>query len=177
MKRAKAGRPGLFEHRPRTTVGFLFGIVLIVFMTSPAMAQTPRTETFTIILAGGDNAPGTVVASGPISGVGKDVSIGGGDTHAFVFPQGRVFTVATFTSETPTDDPLTCVQTDVFGGTFLITGGTGAFAGATGSGTFTGDGTIVTSRRHNGGCSQHQVFGLHVIHATGTVSVPAQTQG
>lgn len=130
-----------------------------------ASAQ-PRSgnESFTIIEPSPGGGP--VIAHGAFSAAGTDVELSpNSDTGSgvFIFPGGTITAVHTTTSSTGTFNPKTCVAHFQFSGTYVITGGTGAYAGASGSGTFQGRGTSV-------GCDQNTASQLVVIHAHGPIS-------
>jgi len=147
----------------------------------PAAADPGANQRFTIISSGSDvEAPGRVIASGVINGVGTDITLSeseSGGKDQFVFPgQGDLFL-------TRTDDPggsnsfdvRSCVGRFSGSGTFQITGGTGRFVGASGSGTYTFRGTVVA--RTAQGCAPEgtpPAFFVFVANATATLHLAGQ---
>lgn len=131
-----------------------------------------------IISGQGEGAPGIsqVVASGPIRGVGTvEFDETNEDIVRFVFPDGSI------TLDAPEDEgsgseefnERTCSGSFTFSGPFEIIDGTGAYEGATGSGTFEGRGRFF-GRPTVDGCSEEDGFFFVVVKVKGTVSVPDQ---
>lgn len=67
-------------------------------------------------------------------------------------------------------DPRTCLRTLSLTGTWVIVGGTGAYAAATGGGDFSGTNRILLSRTGDA-CSPPPVFLAQLFVFTGNVSV------
>ncbi len=90
-----------------------------------------------------------------------------------VQPRGDVFLTVTPTTNTFNPDPRSCVASDTGTDTFLITGGTRAFNGASGSGSDTGRGTFVFGRNPDGTCNldARPVAGVFIARGSGTASV------
>jgi hypothetical protein len=155
----------------------LAGLALLV-PSGPATADTATNVTFTTIEAGG--GPGIVIASGAISGVGTETNNEGqkGPGQPFqdvmTFPQGELFqTVAPAGRPQIQFDPNTCVVRIVEPQSTTVTGGTKAFATATGFGTSTAHITIIENRGSDGTCQQPPApprFLLAIVHGTGTVT-------
>jgi hypothetical protein len=135
-------------------------------VAGPAAAAT-GSQTFTIIAQ--DNG-GTVIASGPISGVGQDIETSD-TTDQFVFPQGTLNIDHPTTSEDDTFNPVSCIGRATFAGTYTFTG-TGGLAGATGSGTYTGRAIFIADRNPDGTCSEDTGTSFAFVHATGTTTTP-----
>ena len=98
-----------------------------------------------------------IAAAGPIRGAGVltqefEETAGGDVVHAvWHLPRGTV--TADAAEDFGVDfDPTSCRGTATASGTWVITGGTGAYAGASGHGTFTGAGTIIGARDDRGRC-------------------------
>ncbi len=165
--------------KAKRVLGFLAGATaMVVGLAGPASAVT-GSQRFTVLFSG---ETGKVFAAGVINGAGTDVELSSTDNpdgsssgvDQFVFPQGTL-TVTHF--ENPGEfsfNPRSCVGRFSFTGTFTVTGGTGAYAGATGSGTDVGSGVFVAKRNPDGSCSEEEAFSNVVVRATGTLSVPDQ---
>lgn len=154
--------------------GVLMGAAMLVGMAGTASAAT-NNQQFTIAARfGPDNTTSCqVVATGPIHGTGTctitDVSNTVTLVH-IVLPGGTVDLRAKQFNGTDNFNQRACVDQFTFQERFTILGGTGAFAGATGSGTDTGSG-VFTAPRTNKGCDQNQGSGFAVVTATGHVSL------
>lgn len=156
----------------RGTVRKVFGVLaaaaLMVGIAEPASAATgaPR---FTVVFAGPEGQPGRVFATGVVNAVGSNpASLG---EQVLVFPQGDQVLSTEFTGGSGGFNPLSCVGRGTSNGTFVVTGGTGQFASATGSGTFTGSGTTIARRLPEGGCSESDVNRYSVVNITGSISL------
>jgi hypothetical protein len=115
---------------------------------APSAAQTAKTEHFLIVSSNSsDSAPQWVVARGPIHALGKDKEVGNRDR--FIFPQGVLKVSHHAKSDHTTQDNAACLSTYTESGTFKVTGGTRAYAGASGSGRYHLRATIVA-------CGQNQ---------------------
>jgi hypothetical protein len=125
-------------------------------------------------------APGLAVASGPLTGFGSDVNIG---THLnmdgtrtnidlLTFGTGSI----TLTSVDPPNifqfNPATCVARISGTGPYTVTNSTGAYRGASGSGTFTVVGAIVYGRTAQGCSFEPSGPPVVVVIATGPLSIP-----
>jgi len=165
----------------RTTlaVAALIGGVAISASPAYAGASSRANEKFTILTVGA--GPGTVVAIGPISGVGTSVDNrrllppGTPFQGTFSFPQGDVFTTVSPAGPPMVNfNPTTCVTTIIAPDTFVITGGTMAYAEASGTGVATAYVTLVGGRSADGSClgpDSRPIFQLTVTRATATVSL------
>ena len=98
-----------------------------------------------------------IAAAGPIRGAGVltqefEETESGDVVHAvWHLPHGTV--TADAAEDFGVDfDPISCRGTATASGIWVITGGTGAYAGATGDGTFTGSGRIIGARDDGGRC-------------------------
>jgi len=129
-------------------------------LAAAASARTqlgPQRITMTFVTLSGKEKPVHVVASGPISGTGtetqteKNTAAGQTNYVTLHFPNGTVHLKAP-EKFAWLPNLKTCSATAKGGGTFTITGGTGAFKRATGSGTFTDRGTLLGARSASGQC-------------------------
>jgi hypothetical protein len=124
-----------------------------------------------------------VVGIGPIAGAGPETIAGpmvnnpdGSTTVPFKwsFPAGNVFvTLTSFQDFQGEPVPPVCKVSADIHGTWVITGGTGAYAGVSGSGTVTGTGTVfAVFDPTTGQCSMDQAnLMLNTKTYTGTVSL------
>jgi hypothetical protein len=146
-----------------------------------AQADISQQQSFTAILRGGPTGDViTVVARGLVNGVGSDIE---GESQpgdpdnlnrdTFVFPRGTLSVLATINGEPGPADPRSCMATFDVGGTFEVNGGTGAFAGAHGTGTVSGTGRLILQRGPQG-CLDEEPPALLVIifRLTGTLTLP-----
>jgi hypothetical protein len=114
-----------------------------------------------------ETAQPIVIANGPVHARGTDVAVSP-SIDRFVFPAGNLkihHKIAAGTSK-DTFDPVTCYGTHTEQGTFEVTKGTGAYKGASGSGTYRLKVVVV-------GCdpnAEPDFFSLE-INAVGTLSV------
>ena len=116
-------------------------------------------------------ATGTLNARGTVTDVFVLHPDGTFDNFATqTFPDGTLLYHGAGTFEL-TVDPRTCIGEGHVDGPFEITGGTGAYAGATGEGV-----ALIRLRfffaKTAGGCSQQPVRTYAVAHATGTLTLP-----
>ena len=163
------------------TKRFLVGVVTILValgLTSTASAATTGFQTVDVYAVGSPSTPRTVAASGPISGVGSVVLGSETDgpngtriaTTTWVFREGSVFVTLTFRARAAFDS-YSCVASTHFTGTWRITGGTGRYAGATGSGTVSGS-IRAYNRRSASGCSSNEYLRVTRFRYWGVTTVP-----
>jgi hypothetical protein len=110
-----------------------------------------------------ETATPTIIATGPIHAQGTDTVIND-NNDVFTFPAGTLSVFHSPTSQHDSFDPVTCLARHTERGTYRITGGTGAYAQASGKGQYTVSVVAV-------GCSQSApptVFQL-VIDAKGPI--------
>jgi hypothetical protein len=155
----------------------MIGGLVLAASSGSALAATTTSQEFTVVKVGTD--PGTVVASGAITGVGSEdnnrlqVPRGAPFQVTFHFRQGDLF--QTITPVGPPQirfNPATCVTTTTIQDTTLVTGGTNGLAGTTGSGTATANLTSVAGRGNDGRClgpGSPPIFELSVVRATGSL--------
>ena len=127
----------------------------------------------TFIINGGESNTGTLFAVGPVTGVGLDIESETSETSVFQFDDGSFNVSHPATSDDFTFNPTTCVGRDRFTGTYSLSGGTGAYAGISGSGTYRGWAIFVAERNPDGSCSEDEaVFSGFFVRATGTTTRP-----
>jgi len=89
----------------------------------------------------------------------------------FVFPEG---TIGVALSSDFTQEPFGpggCSSRNALSGTYEVTGGTGAFSGASGTGTFAGL-NIIIGKPSADGCATDDPRLISAIRLTGTVTLP-----
>lgn len=152
-----------------------------VVVDTPAHAATGR-QAFRIFLSGDPRAgaPGTLVANGLVNGRGTDETIeqhphpdgSETDVELLTLPGGTITIQDTDPADAFHFDPPSCtalISTNA--GVFTVVGGTGAYAGASGSGTFSARGVVVFDRIA-GGCSEEPRSFVAVVTATGPLHLP-----
>jgi len=110
------------------------GAVAVVW----AGSATGTTGSQRFSISGGNNG-GSVWASGPISGSGRDVVMGQ-NADKFIFAGGSVTVSHWATSQNQTVDPRSCLGRFTESGNYSIASGTGIYRGVAGSGTYTARG-------------------------------------
>jgi hypothetical protein len=155
--------------------------MLVVSGIGTSVAGADTAQSFRTITYG--NTPPNhrlVVASGgPIVGAGTETLLNPAPNGtAFLewsFPAGDVFVTLNATQDFQGPPvPPGCEATATISGTYVITGGTGAYAGVSGSGTVTGTGRVfAVFDPATGQCSMDQAnLFLSRKTYTGTVSLP-----
>jgi hypothetical protein len=122
----------------KTMVAAVVAMALLVVASAPASAAPVGTERLTLVTTNftPGAASGTVVASGPVAGRGTFAQTPGDVFEIVVhLPQGSLFLLIEDTSRTVNTNERACLVTFSGGGSVLVTGGTGEFAGASGTGT------------------------------------------
>lgn len=160
----------------RAMAAVLLGALALVVGAAPALAATGP-QTFVVFAQGPPGTPRSVVAAGPITGIGTVQPLGPATATsakvAYVFPQGTVFVNVNFTDVDGFEpQPPECLASDPLVGTFQIVGGTGAFAGATGGGTFSAPVNLVALTPLDGDCVPPVVFTVTDRVFDGTATVP-----
>ena len=142
----------------RTKLLLLIGVVSVLCAGSAsAAAPAPQKIEAWFLTVGRSDKPVHVVAKGPVHGVGFATQIekhvGKKDVNYVTlhFDRGTVRLTAA-ERLTWKIDVKRCVGHADGGGTYTITGGTGAYVGATGKGTFTTVGTAFAQRSATGEC-------------------------
>jgi hypothetical protein len=119
-------------------------------------AASAQRFTLTTNTVHGKDSPVRVIASGPIGGVGtvrlKSSRDNRVDHMTLQLPNGTVVLVATEKSFAVHPDPRKCIATSIGRGTFTIDGGTNAFRGARGHGTYQRRGVLIGARNRKGAC-------------------------
>lgn len=166
-------------------LGFLVLCLAVWLGTSgSALAESGRQD-FVITYAGSlaaalTNSPGrTVIATGVITGVGEEEFLsqqeGPSGTFVgssnFVFPEGSVTVSVEGVAEPHFFGPGGCFIRNTIRGTYEITGGTGAFSGASGSGEFSGV-NIVLASPSDTGCSVESARLVSSIRLRGVIVLP-----
>ena len=162
----------------KTLAAVAVAVAALIGLAGPAVADTGRQEI--ILFSGPGQEEATVIAIGPIFGVGTDVVLNEEfDDEAgtfvsedeLVFPQGSAFT--TFSGTASFDlNPLTCVGQGGGNADFDITGGTGAYQGAAGNGSGTFRFLFVGQRTAEGCVESEDDPGFFFAHLSGTATVP-----
>jgi hypothetical protein len=167
-------------NRPATIVAAgaaLAAAVGLAGVAGPAVAAARSTEHFRIYSANRNDRdlPEVFAASGPIRGLGiakpnDDVP---GDTIPIVVTMrggGKIYLKAhgPFTWHA---NLKTCTATEHDQGTFKITGGTGRYRTARGSGSYVEVGAGLGKRDAQGNCEQSFAINYVTVNATGTVHV------
>ena len=133
-----------------------------------AGSATGATGSQRFSISGSDNG-GHVYASGPISGSGRDIVMGA-NADKFVFPAGSVVISHHATSQHDNFDPRSCTDRFTESGTYSLSSGTGAYAGVTGSGTYSAKG-VARGTRTASGCSMN-AKSRYFVSASGWTKLP-----
>ncbi len=161
----------------RKTVALLAGVVwLLLSQAGAAFASTSGPQTWVVVSRSGQ--PTRVAAYGVVNAAGTVVDrltlhleTGTFDNFATqTFPDGTLEYHGSGTAVL-TVDPRTCVGTGRFVGPFVITGGTGRYEGASGSGVAIGDLGFLFARTATG-CSPVPLQSWGVARATGELTLP-----
>lgn len=121
-----------------------------------------------------DSTACTVVATGRITGVGTctlDQPSPGVTIVHVILPDGRLDIDVTTINHVGEFNDQACVFRFTDTETYTITGRSGAYVGATGSGTDTLRGVLTSPRTGAGGCDQTRSSGVIVAVGSGTASV------
>ena len=131
------------------------------------------TENFQMMTTSATSPTDSVIASGVFTAPGVDHESQSNNTAKFVFSNGTVSLKHSPGKGTQSMNPKTCLLTVNFHGTYTLTGGTGAFTGITGNGTYKLS-ILAIGARSGGKCSQSKppVAWHQVINASGPVSLP-----
>lgn len=163
----------------RLSLAALVGGIALTTPTGHALAETAGEQDYTLVKVGVN--PGTVVARGVITGAGSEENDRalvppGSEFHVvFHFPQGDLFMTNTPGPPQVDFNPAACLSRITLHPTTRVTGGTGAFAGASGSGTSTANLTVLGGRNDDGSCqgpTSPPIFQVSFVQATGTLRLP-----
>lgn len=148
------------------------GSIALVGFTTPASAETGRQVITVVVREFGNEAVCRVVAAGPITGVGTCQVEDLGDqriVHVFL-PRGEFDFTPTTMSVSDNFNEQACVDRFTSVATFELTGRSGDYASATGSGTDNLT-AVFWARRTAQGCSEEASGGIIVARLAGTVTV------
>ena len=141
----------MMNYRTRLAAAAGAAATAAVIATTGVMAATaaPRpaasaTESFQIMTTSA-SGPGSVITNGVFTAAGTDQENQKASTAKFAFPNGTVSVKHSPGTGTHSFNPKTCLATVNLHGTYTYTGGTGAYAGITGTGTYKM--SILPSRR------------------------------
>jgi hypothetical protein len=131
------------------------------------------TENFQMMTTSGTGSTASVIASGVFTAPAVDHEHQATNTATFTFSNGTISLKHSKGTGTQQFNPATCLLTINEHGTYTLTGGTGAYAGITGNGTYKLS-ILGIGARSGGKCSQSlpPVAFHQVINATGPVSLP-----
>ncbi|MDP8931325.1 MAG: hypothetical protein M3O70_22835 [Actinomycetota bacterium] len=146
-------------------IGLALGLIALVALPGTAQAQSADDLKLVLVFAGCEGDPGRVVLTGPITAVGVDIPQhfrqNPDGTFAFeslmLFPDATLRITGGGRIESFEVHPRTGVARFTFTGSFAIVEGTGALEGASGSGTFAGQGVLVPDNRCRSGARVFQV--------------------
>ena len=136
-------------------------------------SATTGTENFQMMSTSATSPSASVIASGVFTAPGVDHESQTGNTATFTFANGTLTVKHSRGTGTQTFDPKTCLLTINQHGTYNLTGGTGSYAGITGSGKY--QLSILAIGASSGGkCSKSKppVAFHQVINASGPVTLP-----
>jgi hypothetical protein len=165
----------------------VLGVALMIGATFVGASSASATDNAQRIQAhfsghGGVDNPTMVNASGPVSGIGYATQVdtgeapdGGTGVVTLHFAHGDLVADFNEFNFQMKFNPMACAAGTTSQGTMTVTGGTGAYAGASGALTFTTSGQIVGERGARGECLAMQAppkFDNVLLVAVGTVSLP-----
>jgi hypothetical protein len=144
-------------------------------MTAAAASHPARvsgTENFQMMTTSATSSSDALIASGVFTVPGVDHENRQNNTSILVFANGTVSLKHSPGKGTQSVNPKTCLLTVNFHGTYTLTGGTGAYAGITGSGTYKLS-ILAIAARSGGKCSSTAppAAWQQVIRATGPVNL------
>jgi hypothetical protein len=147
------------------------GVMAAAAAPHPTRAAVSGNETFQIMTTSVTGSP-SVITSGVFTAPGTDQENQKAGTSKFTFPTGTVSLKHSPGTGSQSLNPKTCLLTISLHGTYTFTGGTGAYAGITGGGTYKLS-ILGIAARSGGKCSQSlPPLAYHqVINATGTASL------
>ncbi len=149
-------------------------VVMLASLGTNASAAT-NNQHFTVV-GTGQLEQLKVIASGVINTLGADNPLEDKEDpeagtltlrDEFVFPDGSLFVTASGPIRYSFDE-RTCIRSNTFHGTYRITGGTGAYAGFTGGGTYSG--RLLFFEGGPEGCTDEGGHGVLVVRYRGTLA-------
>jgi hypothetical protein len=165
----------------RRSLVFILSVMCTLSLMAGSAQAATGSQSFRFVFTADPHSglPGRVVASGLVKGIGTDTTIATQenpdgsetDTDLITLPGGTITIVDTDPADIFHFDPATCVARISGTGPFSVAGGTGDYAGATGSGTFTANGIVIFSRT-DGGCSEEPEVFFASVRATGNLTFP-----
>jgi hypothetical protein len=169
----------MMKHRTRLAAAAGAVATAGIIATTGVMAATaaqrpaaPGAESFQIMTTSA-SGPASVIASGAVfTAAGTDQENHKANTAVFTFPGGTVSLKHSPGKGSQNFNPKTCLATLNFHGTYNYTGGTGAYAGITGSGTYKLS-ILAIAGRSGGKCSMNvpPVAWHQTVNATGTAGL------
>jgi hypothetical protein len=146
------------------------GVMAATAAAHHTRAAASGAESFQMMTTSETGAP-TVIASGVFTAPGTDTENQKAGTSLFTFPKGTVSLKHSPGKGSQSVNPKTCLATLNLHGTYTITGGTGAYAGITGSGTYKLS-ILAIAAKVGGKCNLNKppLAWHQVINATGTAS-------
>jgi hypothetical protein len=159
-----------------TSAAVAVAAVAVLGGTGIAMAGTHSaasgTENFQMMTTSATSPTASVIASGVFTAPGVDHENHKLNTATFTFPNGTVSLKHSKGTGTQSFDPKTCLLTINAHGTYTLTGGTGSYAGITGSGKYQLS-ILAIGARSGGTCSKSMppVAFHQVINASGPVTL------
>jgi len=149
------------EHGIRATrlavTAMLTALIVIAAVAAPASAATSANQRFEFVFTA-HSAIGKAIGTGLVNGVGSVQASDVPEDPSFFavtvsLPQGDLYLLGTIVSVTNDLNPRTCVVHRSGTDTYTVTGGTGAFAAATGTGADTERGVVVLPKNPDGSCN------------------------
>jgi hypothetical protein len=169
----------------KRTLAAAAGVALAVAgIPGSALADDTSQQRLTVVVVQDISQPqptfSRVVARGVIDAVGTDVFRPSpeGDANSYSTYVFRRGTLAITTSPDRFDvvpDPVSCISRFTASGHWTVTGGTGAYRGAAGSGRLTATG-VLRAQRTPQGCAQDRGISTGVVRATGRLALPSGTE-
>jgi len=146
-------------------------LALALVTAESASAATRGSVTFTAYSNHENATTYPVIAHGVIHARGVDHVLSN-RRDRFVFPRGALLVRHRSTSSHGSFDSVTCTGHFTDRGIWHITGGTRAYAGARGVGTYVARGVIVTRVSSTGLCLERPKLFQLTIRAPGTIRIP-----
>lgn len=165
----------------KTLVSAITIVMAFAFAPGGATASAAANRQHFTVVGTGQLEELRVAAAGVINAVGTDIALGDEEDPAtgtltlrdeFAFAGGSLFVTAVGRVDF-NFDPRTCIRSNTFEGDYRITGGTGAYEGFTGGGTYSG--RLLFFERGPEGCSDGAGHGVLVIEYRGDI-VPSARQ-